>query len=231
MGNDFSNLDYQIDLNEKRLAQERDRTIEIKSRVNYIALVYTVFAFFLTALLKFVTQLNVTSLLCWIFALIFVTFIVTLVISIYWTIKLLIPKEFAFIEEPKIFYGELKEEYIKADVPEEQLNDYIKRSYLRQLEDALNSNYITNNAKSKSNYYAIKFAFISIIPYVICVSLMIGFSEEEVQNVYITNKNMSESGNKKKVEPPKIIVRPPVMIKENSQIPTSNKNKGGNKGK
>ncbi|WP_448104628.1 hypothetical protein [Pedobacter panaciterrae] len=225
---DFQNIDYQIELNEKRLEQERERTVEIKSRVNYIALVYTVFAFFLTSLLKFVVQLELGSWLCWLFTSIFSAFIVLLIISIHWTIKLLIPKEFAFIEEPRIFYGELKEDYIKAGVGDDLLNDCIKKSYLQQIETALNGNISTNNNKSRSNYYAIKFAFISIIPYIICVSLMVVFNKDEVQNVYITNKNMSKSNNKQKVEPPKIIVRPPVMIKENSQIPSSIKDKGTN---
>jgi len=231
MANDFNYIDYQIELNEKRLEQERERTIEIRSRINYIALVYTVFAFFLTALLKFAGQLQLGTPLCWIFAVIFSAFIVLLIISICWTVKLLIPKEFAFIEEPKIFYEDLKQEYMQAEVVDELLNDYIKISYLKQLENALNSNISTNNAKSKSNYYAIKFAFISLIPYVICVSLMVVFAKDEIQNIYITNKAMSSSENKPKVEPAKIIVRPPVMIKENAQLPSSNKNKGGSKGK
>lgn len=36
MANDFNDIDCQIELNEKRLGQEYERTVKIRSRINYI---------------------------------------------------------------------------------------------------------------------------------------------------------------------------------------------------
>ena len=126
----------------------------------------------------------------------------------------------AHIEEPKVFYTTLRDEYITNGILEEEVNMYLTESYLIQLQDSLSHNIRKNNKKAKFNLLSIQYALFALIPYSICAGIMITNETEKIQKIeIIKSKTMSNTNEKPKVDPTKVIVRPPVMIKGNAELP------------
>ena len=242
--NDFENVDYQIELNQKRFDEEYLRYNQIISRIGYIMLFYTVYAAYLIQLIQYLISLHSIRNLYSIF---FLLFVVSLGFSIYHSIRLLIPVKIAYKEMPKDFYTSLKDQYINQGIPANELNLYIKESYKIQLEYGAEHNFKVNNKKSKHNFYAIIFCIIGLIPYIICIGFKVSADKDPVQKVEIVGNIFSDSIVKQQIlkklkmaneeqnqnaptnqipatEPPKVdltkvIVRQPVMIKESADIP------------
>lgn len=214
---DFADKKFQITWNESRLKDEKERYSLIGNRINFISIIYTVFAVFSISLFQFLIDDRQWS--NFIFVVLFITFLFLFIVSVANAIRLLTPADVAFIEEPKIFYGELRDDYIEKGIIDDEVNDYLIESYLIQLQGALSHNITMNNRKSKYNYFAIRYALFALIPYSICVGIMLTNKPEKIQRIEIVNPNTKTMAKEKpKVSPAKIIVRPPLMIKENAEV-------------
>ena len=228
---DFGDKKQQIKWNEVRLRDENERSAEIIGRINFISIVYTVFAVFSISLFKFLIEENQGFFSFYTF--VFISFVVLFSISLVNTIRLLTPVYTAFIEEPKVFYTTLREEYLSQGIEEREVNMYLMESYLIQLQDCLSHNIQKNNRKAKFNLLAIQYALFALIPYSICAGIMLTNEKQQVQKIEIIKSNfMSNSNEKPKVDPAKVIARPPVMVKQNAELPKSNtvvKAEGGKK--
>lgn len=238
--NDFENVDYQIELNQKRLDEEYSRYNQIISRIGYIMLFYTVYAAYLIQLIQYlISSSSIISL----YSFFFLSFIISLALSIYHSIKLLIPVEIAYNEMPKVFYTELREEYIRQGVADNEVNLYLKESYKYQLEKSVEHNFKVNNKKSKYNYRAIICCLFGLFPYIVCIAFKVSSDKDPIQKVELVKSIITDSvikqqiliklkmANEKpnqnapttkpaKVDTSKVIVRQPVMIKENANLPT-----------
>lgn len=241
---DFENVDYQIELNQKRFDEEYLRYNQIISRIGYIMLFYTVYAAYLIQLIQYLISLPS---IIHIYSLFFLIFVFSLGISIYHSIRLLIPVNIAYKEMPKDFYASLKDQYISQGITANEINLYIKETYKIQLESGVEHNFEVNNKKSKHNYYAIIFCIIGLLPYIICIGFKVSADKDPVQKVEIVRSIFSDSIVKQqilkklkmaneeqnqnaptnqtpatepaKVDPSKVIVRQPVMIKESADLP------------
>jgi len=223
----------QIELNECRLKEEYDRYFEIRSRIGILSLFYSIFAAYTIQLVRFVFLGESHNLLL---IALFLIYIIFLGLSLFNVICLLIPKEIAFKNLPKYFYGELLDEYKKKKMNKDHLKFYVRETYQDQLETAVERNFNLNNKKSKQHYYAFTFALIALIPYFICVGLEVFNSPNDVVKVEIVNNdlgekimcenqdNQSETGNangesspEPTIDPEQVIHTEPVMIKENKK--------------
>ncbi len=216
----FENKDCQIQWNENRLKDEVERAAEINSRINFISIIYTVFAVFSVSLFKFLIENKYDS--NYIYSMLFLVFVILFGLSIANTIRLQIPKEVAFVEEPRIFYNDLKLDYISRGIPVNDINRYLEETYLLQLEHSLNKTIAKINKKSRFNFSATRFALLAIIPYSICVGLMLVNEKEQIQKIKIINiKDMIKNSTFPKtiIDPAKVIIREPIMIKENADRP------------
>ena len=186
----FLDKDFQIELNQKRLEVEVNRYVEIRSRIGYITIFYTIFAVYLIQLFQF--ALNEKFLNIIFDALLFI-FIILIGFSIYHSIKLLLPVTKAFQSLPKYFYEDIKKIYIQKGIAANLINQYINETYRIQLEKAIEINFTTNNKKSKNNFYAFIFCICALIPYVICVGIKLSNEHEEIQKVQIIHDKRIDS--------------------------------------
>jgi len=101
---------------------------------------------------------------------------------------LLTPKDVAFQELPKEFYKTIANQYRNEGIDDDELlNEYIKTSYNNQLEEILEINDQLCLDKGKSYFNAFNFACLSIIPYLICISIYLVCPKNESQLIEIKN--------------------------------------------
>jgi hypothetical protein len=85
------------------------------------------------------------------------------------------PVDVAYMNAPKIFYNDLKDQYLKSlDAKEHHLiNEYIKTSYLQELEKAIHTNSELFEQKSGYYYKAFTKGLIALPFYLLCSSFVI----------------------------------------------------------
>lgn len=187
---DLLDKDIQIELNQKCLEDEVNRYIEIRSRIGYITIFYTIFAAYFIQLFQFALNEKFSNI---IFDALLLIFIILIGLSIYHSIKLLLPVTKAFKSLPKYFYEDIKNLYIQKGIAVNHLNPYIKETYRIQLEKAVEINFTTNNKKSKNNFYAFIFCICALIPYVICVGIKLSNDHEDIQKAQIIHDKEIDS--------------------------------------
>ncbi len=124
-----------------------------------------------------------------VYGIVFLLFLCFIVPSIYNSFKLLTPKDVAFQQLPAQFYKTIAEEYrTKENITDEELlNEYIKTSYNNQLEEILVINDKLCLDKGESFSKAFNFACISIIPYLICMSIYLFCPKNDAQQMELKN--------------------------------------------
>ena len=176
-----------------------------------------------------------------------VVFLLLLFISVCFTIRLLIPVEVAYLSFPRRYYEEFRLELEKTNDDTTKVKDLLKGSYIGELQTAIEINEGIFRTKSRLFYNAIRFALLSIIPYLVCLAFHISRREENVQKVQLVNseilRNFMERNtlpqNKTKtttsssttsqttqlpgIDNSQVIVSAPNIIKENGQKPLETK--------
>jgi hypothetical protein len=243
MEKSFYDLDYIIEISEKRWEQYTSAYQKVLERLTNVILIYSAVSFFLFPLIKTIFSGNYAG---WIVYLSFTFFVLLFLASLFYTIKLLIPVEVAYLENPKKYYGEIRLEYEEKDENnQEMVIKLLKASYISELESALETNERVFKLKSSFYYNSLMFALLSAVPYVICLGFYFSLRDDNVQKVnlsipennLILNKidSMSKSNNIPKkpsvststttttttqlpgVNAGKVIQSSPNLIKENSQ--------------
>ncbi len=248
---DFTDKNVQVELNQDRLKEEYERYHELRSRIGILSIFYSIFAAYSVQLIKFaLSNANAN----WGYIIVLFFFLLLFGISVFFAILLLIPKKVAFKETPRIFYHDVYNNYKnKSNIPEEHIKYYIRETYLKQIEKALENNYRQNNKISKFHYYAFTFALLAIIPYLVCVGIKLTKDPEEIQKVELINSVFKRESdpilkfNKKEVimqeneesnqqgqenntnqepdiDPDNVIRREPELIKENEEFPDPSEN-------
>jgi hypothetical protein len=226
----FNDIDFQIQLNKDRLEEERNRLSNYKNRFPIIMLLYTIFAGFTIQLVCF--GFLDGYIWKWYFGIPLVAFLSLFLLSVIFSILLFKPQKIAYLHLPPYFYNDLKQQYkIQNDIPAEHINNYVKASYKRHLEESVKLTFETCNKKSRYHYWSLILALIALLPYMICVGIKVMKSPEEVikieivqpknQNIMIEDTNpTAESGNTPEtdydnlVDPSKVIYVAPVMISD-----------------
>ncbi|MBW1649654.1 MAG: hypothetical protein JRJ44_03045 [Deltaproteobacteria bacterium] len=191
---DFTDKNKQVELNEARLKEEYKRRVEIRSRIGILSVCYSIFAVYTAPLIKFAytTALPQSD---WFYILTLIIFLFFFVSSISYAIGLLMPEKTAFMETPYTFYNKTYNDYQRRDIKKELIKYYIRDTYLKQIEKAVEQNYRLNNKKRRFYYYAFILTFCAIIPYFTCVGIKITKEPDEVQKVELINSYFYSSGD------------------------------------
>ena len=167
MTKSFYELDGIIEMNEKRLAEYTVLYQKVFDRLTNIILVYSALGIFLIPVTQHVMNTDVRGVL---FYVSFICFLLLLIISLVYFVRLLLPMDIAYLDPPKKYYTEYRIELEMLDVGNEDIvNESLKSTYIQELEDAIE---INNRAFLKKNslfYNALIFALLAVVPYIVCV--------------------------------------------------------------
>jgi hypothetical protein len=185
---DFTDKNTQVELNQDRLKEEYQRYHEIKSRIGIISIFYSVFAAYTVQLIKYAVTSEEIG---WVYYSSLILFLLLFGISIFFAVRLLIPKEVAFKETPETFYKETFRQYSNnPNIQSGHVKYYIRETYLEQVEKAVDRNFKLNNRKSMFHYYAFTLALLAILPYLTCVGIKITKDPDDIQKIEITNEKL-----------------------------------------
>ena len=183
MGKSFYDLDYIIEINEKRLAEYTGLYQKSFERLTNIILIYSALGIFLVPLTQHVIAADITGAWFYVF---FSVFAILLIISVVYLIRLLLPVEIAYLEPPKRYYAEYKADLEYLAVENQSIvDDSLKGSYILELEDAIEVNSYAFKQKNFFFYNALLFALLAIIPYIACLGFHLSKKEDKVQKVEI----------------------------------------------
>ncbi len=183
----FYDLDYIIEINEKRLEQYSNAYQKNIDKFTNILVIYSAFTIFLIPTIQ---SLFFTNTKChWLHWASFSLFVILFLISLYFTVRLLIPVEVAYLQEPKIYYETYLIGY-KNDMPataDDEIDKLVKASYINELEQAVHSNNEIFKRKGLFYYRAFTLAMLASVPYLLCIGFQLSIKEEKVQKVEIIN--------------------------------------------
>lgn len=180
----FDDIDFQIELNKKRLEIERNRYNDFRNRIPILTLLYTVYVGYTIQLFKFAFLGG--YFLKWYFGIPFSIFVVLFLVSLYYTIKLIIPKNIAHQDLPLFFYKDVKKMYNKQeDIQENEIKYYIRESYKYQLEESVEKTFKLCNKQSKLHYWSLVLALAALIPYMICIGVKLSKEPDDIIKIEI----------------------------------------------
>jgi len=188
MAKSFYELDYIIEVSEKRLAEYTLSYQKVLERLTNIIIIYSALGIFLVPLTHHALEMDIRG---WVFYTAVYTYGVLLLISVVYMIRLLLPVEIAYLEPPKKYYNEFKSQIEALNTGNQQLvDDSLKGAYILELEDAIEINRQVFEQKSSFFYNALLFALLAIIPYIVGIGWHISLSKKEVkvQKVELSDK-------------------------------------------
>jgi hypothetical protein len=189
----FYDLDYIIELNEKRLEQYTSAYQKVLERLTNIILIYSAITIFLVPIFQDVFLAEIRH---WLLYICFSAFAILFLISVIFTIRLVIPVEVAYLEIPKRYYEEYRLTYEKTIKSQEEIKTLLKASYINELETALQTNDKVFRRKSSFYYNALMYALLSAVPYLICLGFHVSKKEDKVQKVQIINSQINSNLHK-----------------------------------
>jgi hypothetical protein len=167
MGKSFYDLDYIIEINERRLAEYTALYQRVLERLTNIILVYSALGIFLVPLTQHALAADIPGVL---FYGAFCLFAVLLIVSVVYLIRLLLPVEIAYLDPPKKYYDEYKSSLENLEIGNEAVvNDSLKGAYILELENAIEINSSAFREKSSFFYNALLFALLAVVPYIVCI--------------------------------------------------------------
>jgi len=249
MAKSFYDLDYIIEINEQRLEQYTSSYQKVQERLTNIILIYSAITIFLLPIVQDVFFLAIKS--CFLYTC-FCLFAILFIVSIFFTIKLVIPVEVAYLEIPKRYYEDYRLTYEQNIRNQQQIENLLKASYINELETALDTNDRVFRRKSSFYYNALMYALLSAIPYIICLGFHISKKDDNIQKVEFKNpeincilhkidsmsKSFSKAGKTSStgsstttttttklpgVNTSQVISSSPKLVKENSQFSSAKK--------
>ena len=187
----FYDLDYLIEMGEKRVDQFTGAYQLVIGRLTNIILVYSVIGIYIITIIQdWFEKKEWFSGIC---VALLLTFVIT---SIVYTVRLLFPVNIAYLQHSKHYYQDLRIEYEKElitdettpeqkPVMQEKINTLLKASYIDELAQAQTTNFYVFTRKSSFYYNALIFGLLAIAPYVICIGFHFTKKEEKVQKIEI----------------------------------------------
>jgi hypothetical protein len=235
----YLHIDNKIDQNLHRLEFYYSNHHKTQSKISILAIMYSLISIYIFQVIKypFTYSFETNEFSTILYILVLIGLFIFLIWSIKFIYLLLKPVEIAYINQPEFFYKNIKEDYEKSLMitDENTLNLYIKETYLKELEQSVKHNYIV--FKEKSNYYNIAFikGLTALFLYMVCTGFVVFEPEkpkefnlknyQEIINIIKKEQKMAEKKQTPKVDPSKVIITKPVMIKENFSLQErSNKN-------
>jgi hypothetical protein len=166
MAKSFYDLDYIIDISEKRLAEYTVLYQKVLERLTNVILIYSALGIFLIPLVQHAITADIKGVIYYLF---FLLFIGLLSASIVYFIKLLLPAGIAYLDPPNKYYGTFREQLEGIYAQDKEIVDEsLKASYILDLEEAIQVNGDTYKRKSSFFNNALVFALLAVVPYIVC---------------------------------------------------------------
>ncbi len=189
----FYEFDYIIEMSEKRLEQYTSAYQLVIGRLTNIILVYSAIGIYLVPIIQDLFGEKPDYFIVEVCLL-----VPSLLVSLIYTIRLLIPVDIAYLRVSKQYFQHLRLEYeakmIKEDMTVEEktkcledVNKLLKASYIDELSDAQENNFRVFRKKSSFYYNALIWGLFAVIPYIFCIGYHITKKDEKVQKVEIIN--------------------------------------------
>lgn len=173
-GKSFYDLDYMIEINEQRLEQYTIACDKVSERLTYIIVIYSAMAIFWVPV---VTEIFDGGVKDWWLNSCFVLYAVLFAISVCYTVRLMIPAKMALLKAPKMFYKDCRREYESAKNNRMSVENLLKASYIKQLENCVDTNIAIYNKKAGLYQNALITVLLSVVPYLFCVGYHISNQE------------------------------------------------------
>ena len=191
MENSFYNLAYIISLGEKRVDLYLSAYQGVLGRLTNIIIIYSAIGIYLIPIIQ--DLIDGAAIVYYVIATIFLG---AIVISVIFTIRLLIPIRVAYLEVSDRYSTSLRNEYEKkflsSDLSEEKVREakdkidkYLKASYIAELSESQEINQKVSVSKSSFYYRALIYGLAAIIPYVICIGFHLSRKDDKVQKVHL----------------------------------------------
>jgi hypothetical protein len=187
----FYDLDYMVELSEKRVEQYTSAYQLILGRLANIILVYSALGIYL---IPIVQDLATSS--PWPFWCSGLVMFGLIIVSLFFTVRLMWPVYISYLEISKHYFEDLKLQYErrmlnpdltpdKIEESREKINILLKASYLDELNEAQINN--RNVFVKKSGYYfkALVWGLVAVIPYAVCIGYHINTKNDKIPKVEV----------------------------------------------
>lgn len=182
----FYSFDYLISINEKRAEQYLTAYQKVIERFTNIILIYSAITIFLIPIIQDIFFGQVKSVIMYVCFVLFAGLFLT---SLFFTIKLIIPVQVAYLDAPEKYYKDIRIQYEQSnpELDEKAINKLIKGSYILELEEAVEVNNTLFKRKSSFFYNSLLFGLLCAIPYMVCLGYHISKKDNVVQQIEIVN--------------------------------------------
>ena len=191
MENSFYKLDYIIGLGEKRVDLYLSAYQGVLGRLTNIILIYSAIGIYLIPIIQ--DLIDGAKVAFFLFAIIL---LIMVIVSVIYTIRLLIPVHVAYLEVSDRYSTDLRDQYEKKFLrPElsenevknakELIDNYLKASYIDELSEAQEINQRAFLGKSSFYYRALIWGLAAIVPYIVCIGFHLSRKDDKVQKVHL----------------------------------------------
>jgi hypothetical protein len=158
-------------------------------RFTNIIIIYSAIAIFLVPICQDICQ---SEIIHWFPTTCFIVFVSLFLISLFFTISLIIPVDVSSLKSPKNYYETLRLEYEQQIDPQianrqAEITKLLQASYIDELEQALEMNIKLFTRKSSFYYNALMFGLLSALPFLICLGFHIAKKEDKTQKIEVVN--------------------------------------------
>lgn len=164
-GKSFYDLDYMIEINEQRFEQYTTASEKVMDRLTNIIIIYSAMAIFFVPIVRMVFWSGSND---WILFISFALFVVLFCISVFYTVRLIIPRRLVLLQIPIVIYNDCRTNYEKEINGRIEIEDLLKSSYVSELEHALTIASVNCTKKFRFYKNALVVALMSALPYLVC---------------------------------------------------------------
>lgn len=224
----FLEINTKIEINLKQIEFYHSLYQKNQNKFSFLVIIYSFICFYLIEIIKYPFK-DELQILDFAYIVALIVFLWILCLSLRCTFQLIKPIEVAYLNQPKYFYKQILEDYkLKLQTQDEDvLNEYLKVTYLTEIEEVLDNNITVYQTKSTAFYNTFKKVFWLLIMYIALSSFVIIQKRDdkniiEIENYkeiikHINKTKMAEEKSKDekpKVDPNLVIKTSPKMINE-----------------
>jgi hypothetical protein len=189
----FYDLDYIVEVREKRVEQYTSAYQMILGRLANIIIIYSVFGIYLVPVVRDFATID-----SWIFRVAVLAMLLLIACSMVYTIKLMWPSYISHLGTFKYYYEDLRGRYemveINAEMTSDEIgeaknrvNQFLKASYIDELDVAQTNNQKVFEKKKTQYCWALLLGLMAVAPYLVCVVYHVGKEDDRTQKIEIVN--------------------------------------------
>lgn len=181
----FYDLDYIIDINEKRLEQYDSAYQKVLEKFTHILIVYSAQAIFLVPIIQ--TLFFSAAVCSSVYYVSFYAYLLLFLFSLYHTIRLILPTPLPCLEEPRRYYKEMSGRLKKQGIPDKDADVRIKYFYINELEKEVGLHGIRLWQKARAYNKAFTFSLLASAPFLVCLCFHLSIKEDKKLQVAASN--------------------------------------------